>query len=78
MPGFALPEVFTLPELQHVHEILIGKEIQKKSFRRRIEQADLLVIPEKNVLRRDALLVSIDLRSRLRIIVLFVILNFNI
>lgn len=43
VPGFALPEVFTLPELQHVHEILIGKEIQKKSFRRRIEQADLLI-----------------------------------
>lgn len=43
VPGFALPEVFTLPELQHVHEILIGKAIQKKSFRRRIEQADLLI-----------------------------------
>lgn len=43
VPGFALPEVFTLPELQHVHEILIGKSIQKKSFRRRIEQADLLI-----------------------------------
>ncbi len=70
MPGFALPEVFTLPELQHVHEILIGKrDPEKIFFRRRIEQADLLVIPEKNVLRRDALLVSIDLRSRLRIIV---------
>lgn len=43
VPGFALPDVFTLAELQHVHEILIGKEIQKKSFRRRIEQADLLI-----------------------------------
>ncbi|HDS3817803.1 TPA: NUDIX hydrolase [Morganella morganii] len=43
VPGFALPETFTLPELQHVHEILIGQPIQKKSFRRRLEQADLLI-----------------------------------
>jgi len=41
--GYALPEVFTLPELQHLHEVLIGKPIQKKSFRRRIEQADLVI-----------------------------------
>lgn len=43
VPGFALPETFTLPELQQVHEILIGQPIQKKSFRRRLEQADLLI-----------------------------------
>ena len=43
VPGFALPDVFTLSELQHVHEILIGKPIQNKSFRRRLEQADLLI-----------------------------------
>ena len=42
VPAYALPEKFTLPELQHLHEVLIGKEIQKKSFRRRIEQAELL------------------------------------
>ncbi len=42
-PGFALPERFTLTDLQHLHELLIGKSIQKKSFRRRIEQADLLI-----------------------------------
>ena len=41
--GYALPEVFTLTELQHLHELLIGKPIQKKSFRRRIEQAKLLI-----------------------------------
>lgn len=40
--GYALPEVFTLAELQHLHELLIGKSIQKRSFRRRIEQAELL------------------------------------
>lgn len=43
VPGYVLPKKFTLPELQHVHEILIGKPLQKKSFRRRIEQANLLI-----------------------------------
>ena len=43
VPAYALAEKFTLPELQHLHEVLIGKPIQKKSFRRRIEQADLLI-----------------------------------
>lgn len=43
VPAYALPEKFTLPELQRIHEVLIGKPLQKKSFRRRIEQADLLI-----------------------------------
>lgn len=43
VPAYALGETFTLPELQHLHEALIGKPLQKKSFRRRIEQADLLI-----------------------------------
>jgi len=43
VPAYALPEKFTLPQLQHLHELLIGRKIQKKSFRRRIEQADLLI-----------------------------------
>lgn len=43
IPAYALPELFTLPELQQVHELLIGKILQKKSFRRRIEQAELLI-----------------------------------
>jgi 8-oxo-dGTP diphosphatase len=43
VPAYALPEKFTLPELQRIHEIFIGKPLQKKSFRRRIEQADLLI-----------------------------------
>ncbi|HPE61639.1 MAG: NUDIX hydrolase [Thiothrix sp.] len=43
VPAYALPEQFTLPELQHLHEVLIGKPLQKKSFRRRIEQAELLL-----------------------------------
>lgn len=43
VPAYALPEKFSLPELQRIHEVLIGKPLQKKSFRRRIEQADLLL-----------------------------------
>lgn len=43
IPACTLPETFTLPELQHVHEIIIGKSLQKKSFRRRVEQAELLI-----------------------------------
>ena len=43
VPAYALPEKFTLPELQHLHEVLLGKSIQKKSFRRRINQAELLI-----------------------------------
>ncbi|MEB4589848.1 NUDIX domain-containing protein [Candidatus Thiothrix sp. Deng01] len=43
VPAYALPEKFTLPELQQLHEALLGKPLQKKSFRRRIEQAELLI-----------------------------------
>ncbi|POZ51636.1 NUDIX domain-containing protein [Methylovulum psychrotolerans] len=46
VPAYALSETFTLPELQRLHEVLIGKRLQKKSFRRRIrriEQAELLL-----------------------------------
>ena len=43
VPAYALPEKFTLPELQRIHEVLIGKRLQKKSFRRRIGQSNLLL-----------------------------------
>ncbi|WP_020394878.1 NUDIX hydrolase [Thiolinea disciformis] len=43
VPAYALPEKFTLPELQQLHEVLLGKPLQKKSFRRRIEEAELLI-----------------------------------
>ncbi|WP_019606612.1 NUDIX hydrolase [Teredinibacter turnerae] len=42
VPGYALPDKFTFSELQNLHEALIGKPLQKKSFRRRIEAANLL------------------------------------
>ena len=43
VPAYTLPETFTLSDLQQVHEALLGKALQKKSFRRRIEQADLII-----------------------------------
>ncbi|MEM7000532.1 MAG: NUDIX domain-containing protein [Pseudomonadota bacterium] len=43
VPAYALPETFTLPELQTLHEALLGKPLPRKSFRRRIEQADLVM-----------------------------------
>ena len=52
VPVYTLPEKFTLPELQHIHEVLVGKPLQKKSFRRRIEQAGLL--EETGEMRREA------------------------
>lgn len=42
VPAYALPEIFTLPELQQLHEVLLDKSLQRKSFYRRIEQAALL------------------------------------
>ena len=66
IPAYALPEKFTLPELQKLHEIILGKEIQKKSFRRRIEQADLLIdTGEKQASgKRQAALYKIKEESR--------------
>lgn len=40
--GYALDKEFTLPELQALHEAILQKPLQKRSFRRRIEQADLI------------------------------------
>ena len=43
VPAYTLPDKFTLPQLQRVHEILIGREVDKKSFRRRVDQAGVLI-----------------------------------
>lgn len=42
VPAFALPNEFTLSELQGLHEVILGSPLQRKSFQRRIENADLL------------------------------------
>ncbi|MGY8776053.1 NUDIX domain-containing protein [Spongiibacter tropicus] len=42
VPAYALPDEFTLSELQSLHEVIIGSPLQRKSFQRRIEIAELL------------------------------------
>ena len=41
--GFELlPETFTLTEIQHTYEIILGEELDKRNFRRRILQAGII------------------------------------
>lgn len=42
LPVHLLPDAFTLTELQHIFEIVLGTTVEKKSFRRRILDADIL------------------------------------
>ena len=37
-----LPELFTLTQLQHVYEAILGEEIDKRNFRKRIKQIDFI------------------------------------
>ena len=43
LPISLMPEQFTLTELQHMFELILGTALQKKSFRRRLETSSLLV-----------------------------------
>jgi 8-oxo-dGTP diphosphatase len=43
MVGFELlPDVFTLSDLQHAYETILGEELDKRNFRRKILSADIL------------------------------------
>ena len=42
LPIHLLPDTFTLPELQSVYEIILGQSLQKKSFRKRILDAEII------------------------------------
>jgi 8-oxo-dGTP diphosphatase len=43
MVGFELlPDVFTLSELQHAYELILGEELDKRNFRRKILSAEIL------------------------------------
>jgi 8-oxo-dGTP diphosphatase len=49
--GFELlPEEFTLSELQHTYEIILGEKLDKRNFRRRILEAGII---EGTVRRRS-------------------------
>ena len=37
-----LPDLFTLTQLQHVFEVILGAEIDKRNFRKRIKQFDFI------------------------------------
>jgi len=49
IPARLLPDVFTLPELQRVYEIVMGERLDQSAFRRKIADLDLLeeVVGEK-------------------------------
>jgi len=42
LPAFLLPEPFTLPQLQHVYEVVLGRPLDKSAFRRRMLDAGFL------------------------------------
>jgi len=51
LPIHILPEEFTLAELQKAYEVIMGRDVDKKAFRRRIDAADLLI--ETGEMRQD-------------------------
>jgi 8-oxo-dGTP diphosphatase len=42
LPAFLLGEPFTLPELQHVYEVVLGRPLDKSAFRKRMLDAGFL------------------------------------
>jgi len=42
LPAFLLPEPFTLPQLQHVYEVVLGRPVDKSGFRTRALAAGFL------------------------------------
>lgn len=43
LPAFMLPEPFTLPQLQHIYEVVLGRLLDKSGFRTRALAANFLV-----------------------------------
>ena len=61
--GFELlPEQFTLPQLQQLYETILGQGLNKRNFRTRIKNMDILkpVGQQQNVAHRPAQLYSFD------------------
>ena len=48
IPANLIPAPFTLTELQHAYEIIMGYEIEKKSFRRRLEREQVLTATDQS------------------------------
>jgi 8-oxo-dGTP diphosphatase len=47
LPAFLMPHEFTLTELQRIYETLLGRPIEKKSFRTRVLATDLLEVVDR-------------------------------
>lgn len=47
LPAYLLPEEFTLPDLQHVYEVVLGRPMDKSAFRTRVMSSDLVEPVEK-------------------------------
>lgn len=49
IPARLLPDIFTMPELQQVYEIVMGERLDQSAFRRKVADLDLLeeVVGEK-------------------------------
>jgi 8-oxo-dGTP diphosphatase len=43
LPAYLLPEPFTLPQLQRMYEVVLGRAVDKSGFRTRMMAADFLV-----------------------------------
>jgi 8-oxo-dGTP diphosphatase len=42
LPAFLLPEPFTLPELQRTYEVVLGRDLDKSAFRKRMLDGEFL------------------------------------
>ena len=42
LPAYLLPKEFTLPDLQHVYEVVLGRAIEKSAFRTRVLAAGVV------------------------------------
>ncbi|GEM_PF-25630 len=61
-----LPEKFTLTELQSLYEVILGKKLDTRNFRKKIQKMDLLTDTEEkqtNVAHRAAKLYSFDIAT---------------
>lgn len=61
-----LPSLFTLTQLQHVYEAILGDEIDKRNFRKRIKQIDFIEKTElidKTTSKRGAALYRFNKRA---------------
>jgi len=61
-----LPDLFTLTQLQHVYEAILGEEIDKRNFRKRIKQIDVIEKTElidKTTSKRGAALYRFNKRN---------------